>query len=72
MIPAFLLTRQWSDDEQGLRLDLWLTSAQGPLAVSIHQQRALFFIRQTDEVAAKKLLQNIRGVSVKQLQLKTF
>ncbi len=72
MTPAFLLTRQWADDKDGVRLDLWLTTSQGPLAVSIHQQRALFFIRQADEMAAKKLLANIRGVSVKQLALKTF
>jgi DNA polymerase-2 len=72
LIPAFLLTRQWADDKDGVRLDLWLTTAQGPLAVSMHQQRALFFIRQADEMAAKKLLANIRGVSVNQLALKTF
>jgi DNA polymerase-2 len=72
LIPAFLLTRQWTDDKDGVRLDLWLSTSQGPLAVSIHQQRALFFIRQADEMAAKKLLASIHGVSVKQLQLKTF
>jgi DNA polymerase-2 len=72
LIPAFLLTRQWTDDKDGVRLDLWLTTSQGPLAVSIHQQRALFFIRQADEMAAKKLLTSTRGVSIKQLQLKTF
>ena len=72
LIPAFLLTRQWSDDKEGLRLNLWLTSAQGPLMVSIHQQRALFFIRQADEMAVKTLLGNIRGVLVKPLELKTF
>jgi len=72
LIPAFLLTRQWSDDKTGLRLDLWLSSAQGPLAVSIHQQRALFFIRQSEQMAATTLLGNIRGVSVKPLELKTF
>jgi DNA polymerase-2 len=42
------------------------------MAVSIHQQRALFFIRLEDEVAVKKLLSNSRDVSVKQLTLKTF
>ena len=72
MIPGFLLTRQWADDKDGVRLDLWLTTSQGPLAVSIHQQRALFFIRQADEMAVTALLGNIHGVSIRQLELKTF
>jgi DNA polymerase-2 len=70
--PGFLLTRQWADDKDGVRLDFWFTTSQGPLAVSIHQQRALFFIRQTDEIAVTKLLANNRGVSIKQLALNTF
>jgi DNA polymerase-2 len=72
VIPGFLLTRQWADDKDGVRLDLWLTTSQGPLAVSIHQQRALFFIRQADEMAVTALLGNIHGVSIRQLELKTF
>lgn len=72
MTPGFLLTRQWTDDKDGVRLDLWLTTSHGPQAVSIHQQRVLFFIRQTDQVTVNKLLGSIRGVSVKPLQLKTF
>ena len=72
MTPGFLLTRQWSDDKDGVRLDLWFATSQGPLSVSIHQQQALFFIRQVDETAVKKLVSNNRGVSVKPLLLHTF
>ena len=72
MTPAFLLTRQWSDDKDGVRLDFWLTAAQGPLMVSIHQQQALFFIRQDDAQMAGTLIGKLRGVSIKPLQLKTF
>jgi len=72
LIPAFLLTRQWSDQSDGVRLDLWLTTAQGPLKVSIHRQQALFFIHQADESRVEKLLQGVPGVSTKPLQLKTF
>ncbi|MDH3629692.1 MAG: DNA polymerase II [Gammaproteobacteria bacterium] len=72
MTPAFLLTRQWSDDKDGVRLDFWLTAAQGPLMVSIHQQQALFFIRQDDAQMADTLIGKLRGVSIKPLQLKTF
>ena len=72
MTPAFLLTRQWSDEPDGVRLDFWLATAQGPLTVSIHRQQALFFIRQADARAATGLLGSVPGVSIKPLQLKTF
>ncbi len=72
MTPAFLLTRQWVDQADGVRLDFWLTSAQGPLQVSIHRQQALFFIRQADAGRAAELLGSIRAVSIKPLELKTF
>ena len=55
-----------------MRLDFWLTAAQGPLMVSIHQQQALFFIRQDDAQMAGTLIGKLRGVSIKPLQLKTF
>ena len=72
MTPAFLLTRQWFDEQDGVRLDFWLTTAQGPLMVSIHQQQALFFIRQADAQTADTLVGKVGGVSIKPLQLKTF
>ena len=72
MTPAFLLTRQWSDEKDGVRLDFWLTTAQGPLKVSIHQQQALFFIRQDAAQTADTLIGKVRGVSIKPLQLKAF
>ena len=72
MTPGFLLTRQWVDDRDGVRLDFWLSTAEGPLAVSIHQQQVLFFIRQADVPAATKTLANNRGASIKPLQLRSF
>jgi DNA polymerase-2 len=70
--PGFLLTRQWVDDRDGVRLDFWLSTAEGPLAVSIHRQQPLFFIREFDVAAARQLLGNSRGVSIKPLQLRSF
>jgi DNA polymerase-2 len=72
MTPGFLLTRQWVDDGDGVRLDFWLSTAEGPLAVSIHQQQALFFIRQSDVPEATRLLANTRGTSIKPLQMHSF
>jgi len=55
-----------------VRLDFWLTTEQGPLMVSIHQQQALFFIRQDDAQRADTLIGKVCGVSTKPLQLKSF
>jgi len=65
--PGFLLTRQWADDRDGIRLDFWLSTAQGPMSVSIHGQKALFFIRQPDVAGLEQ-----RGMTIKPLQLKSF
>jgi len=72
MTPGFLLTRQWQDEQDGIRLDFWLTTEQGPLQVSIHRQQAIFFIRQADAKTVAELLVSSPGVSIKSLQLKTF
>ena len=72
MTPGFLLTRQWADDRDGLRLDFWLATAHGPLSVSIHRQQALFFVRQSEQQQAEELLRAMPGVSMRSLELKTF
>jgi DNA polymerase-2 len=70
--PGFLLTRQWFDDRDGLRLDFWLTTARGPMSVSIHRQQVLFFVRQSDVAVVTQLLGNSAGVVIKAIDLKTF
>ncbi len=72
MTPGFLLTRQWQDTPLGVRLDLWLSTEQGPLAVSVHQQQPIFFIREGDASEVESVLQDLAGVNIKQLELKTF
>jgi DNA polymerase-2 len=72
MISGFLLTRHWQDTAQGLRLDFWLSSSEGPLQVSIHQQKAIFFISQTDVSRAEQLLVGWDRVAIRPLELKTF
>lgn len=72
MTPGFLLTRQWQDTPEGVRLDLWLSTEQGPLAVSVHRQQAIFFIRESNASEVESLLQTLNGVTMKPLELKTF
>ncbi len=72
MTPGFLLTRQWQDTPQGIRLDFWISTEKGPLEVSIHQQRAIFFIDQKDSVRTEALLTQSSSGEVRPLQLKKF
>ena len=72
MIPAFLLTRQWFDDADGIRLRFWLATDQGPLEVSIHGQRAVCFVRRSDLAAAESALAAVAGVEFRPLELATF
>jgi len=72
VIPGFLLTRQWQDSPQGIRLDFWLSTDHGPLAVSIHQQKAIFFILEKDSERVAEMLASFPASSIKPLELKTF
>ncbi|MDJ0779199.1 MAG: DNA polymerase II [Gammaproteobacteria bacterium] len=71
MTPAFLLTRQWFDEADGVRLHFWLSSARGPVEVSIRRQSVLFFIRRRDRDAAAALLPR-DGIEIRPLDLETF
>ena len=72
MTPGFLLTRQWQDTPRGIRLDFWISTARGPLQVSLHRQQGIFFIRQSDVSRAEALVSDWNGVSIKPLELQTF
>ncbi len=72
MIKAFLLTRQWFDTPQGIRLELWFATEQGPLQVIIDRQQAVFFIQQPDLEQVRSLLGELPGITIKPLQLETF
>jgi DNA polymerase-2 len=72
MTPGFLLTRHWHDTRQGVRLEFWLSTTQGPLRVFLNNQHSIFFIRQSDAAQVTQLMQGWNGVSIKPLELKTF
>ncbi len=71
MIPAFLLTRQWFDEADGVRLQFWLSSERGPIEVAIRHQSVLFFIRRQDRDAVAALLPP-NTAEIRPLELKTF
>lgn len=72
MIKAFLLTRQWFDTGNGINLELWFSSDQGPVQVIIENQQAVFFIQQQDSQQASLALTKIKDVEIKPLELKSF
>lgn len=70
---GFLLTRQSYDHQGKSQISLWLSTANGPARLSISDEKAVFFIQQTDSQKAEVVLktQNIH-YSHKPLKLHTF
>ncbi len=71
MTNAFLLTRQAQDTHQGIQLEFWFSTDNGPLQVFIHSQNAIFFIRQADIHTAQSLI-NQASAEIKKIELKDF
>ncbi len=44
-LVGFLLSRQWRDTPNGITLNFWLSSPQGPVQIVIDKQQAVCFIR---------------------------
>ena len=44
-LVGFLLSRQWRDTPDGITLNFWLSSSQGPVQIIIDKQQAVCFIR---------------------------
>lgn len=86
IFEGFILSRQWQDiyprsskpnHSQHLQLVFWIKTANGPVKLVINQQKAVFFLAESDLEQAKKLLSSIRGLKTdswytKELQLKSF
>ncbi len=71
MTQAFLLTRQAKDTKNGIQLEFWFSSDNGPLQVFINQQQAVFFIKQSDMKAACELL-SLPNCEIKKIKLHDF
>lgn len=53
-ISGFILTRHWRDTPQGVRVDLWLATNQGPLEVHLLARESVFFVlrRESEKIIA--------------------
>lgn len=69
---GFLLTRSWRDTPDGIELEFWFSSSDGPLCVMVSGQESVFFLAQGDLPRAKQVLSGTRGVDFRPLSLKTF
>ena len=76
MRQAFLLTRHAQDTPQGIQLELWFSTADGPLQVYITRQRCTAFIRQRERDTIEQLLSQqphlAKHIEIKSIQLKDF
>ncbi|GAB5452619.1 MAG: DNA polymerase II [Halioglobus sp.] len=69
---GFLLTRNWRDTANGVELEFWFSSAEGPLCAVVHGQRSVFFIPQTVLPEARKLLGDEFAPEIRPLELRDF
>ncbi len=68
-LTGFVLSRQQRDTREGIELSYWLSTDSGAQEVRIAGQKAVFFVRrsQTDQVA--RLLQDLPGWTLTELEL---
>lgn len=56
MISGFLLTRQWRDTSDGIQIECWLATDQGPMRLLVPDQTSVCFVRRNDLPKLKSIL----------------
>jgi len=59
-LSAFLLTRHWRDTPEGITLDFWWATDNGPCWTSVTQQEAVFFLPRDKAGDIKEILKGLR------------
>ncbi len=72
IFEGFLLTRNWRDTPQGIELEFWFTSAEGPLCVRVSGEQSVFFLPEADLARAQALLGDADGFAAKPVALRDF
>ncbi|MFV0476862.1 MAG: DNA polymerase II [Parahaliea sp.] len=72
MNTGVLLTRDWRDTEQGLVLEFWFATADGPLRVVVDGERSVFFLSEEDASIAMHMLTGQQGIELRPLRLRNF
>ena len=69
---GFLLTRHWRDTAQGVQLEFWLATSEGPLRVLVGGQEAVFFLRREDGPRLPALLPQSGGWRTAEVALRHY
>ncbi len=69
---GFLLTRHWRDAGDGVELEFWFATDQGPLLARVQGERSVFFLAEPEAIEAGKLLAGEPGVEFKPVALRDF
>jgi DNA polymerase-2 len=69
---GFLLTRHWRDLDDGVELEFWLATEDGPRRVRVPGQSAVAFIPAEQREQAEFVLRGERGCELRELSLTDF
>lgn len=69
---GFLLSRNWRDTPDGIELEFWFTTDDGPLCALVRGERSVFFLPGRDEPQARQFLPPGDGFEIKPLALRDF
>ncbi len=70
-IEGFLLTRHWRDSGDGVELEFWFSTAEGPLHVRVRGERSVFFLPRA-HLEQARLLAAEKGVEFRPVALRDF
>ncbi len=70
-MPGFLLSRHWQDRPQGIELEFWAATTEGPALLVFDAAQAVFFIALTDYDRARPVFDEQR-CETRELTLRTF
>ncbi len=68
-LDGFVLTQHYLQGRDGLELQFWLHSDQGPVLYRVTAQQSVFFVARTDVARVKSLLADLNGWHHRAVQL---
>jgi DNA polymerase-2 len=69
---GFLLTRNWRDTPEGVELEFWFSTTQGPLCALVRGERSVFFLRRHDVARAEEVLGHLPALEIRPVALQSF
>ena len=69
---GFLLTRNWRDTQQGVELEFWFATPEGPLCARVHGERSVFFLPRDEVGRAGEVLGEVPGLEIRPVKLRSF